>query len=211
MKTDDLVRLLAEDTRPPVNLDLTLVVAALCGTLAAAVVFFAMIGPRHDLAQAVETVRFLFKFAVTLSLVVAAGALLGPVVRPGINLGRRQAFLFTPVVLLLGSALVELAVTPSGLWMSKLVGQNALHCLTVIPFLSLFPAVPLFFAMRYGAPESPGFAGVVAALASVGIAATLYASNCFDDSPLFVAMWYPIAALVVAIGGYFAGRRFLQW
>jgi hypothetical protein len=95
--------------------------------------------------------------------------------------------------------------------MHKLVGQNALHCLTIIPILSLFPAVPLFLVMRQGAPENPGFAGVIAALASVGIAATLYASNCFDDSPLFVATWYPIATLIVAAAGYFAGKRFLRW
>jgi len=48
-------------------------------------------------------------------------------------------------------------------------------------------------------------------LASAGIAATLYASNCFDDSPLFVATWYPLAAALVATVGYFAGNRYLRW
>ncbi|WP_260691515.1 NrsF family protein [Rhizobium laguerreae] len=79
------------------------------------------------------------------------------------------------------------------------------------PVLSLAPAVFLFLVMRHGAPDHPGQAGAIAALASAGIAATLYASNCPDDSPLFVATWYPIAILIVAAAGYFAGRRFLRW
>jgi hypothetical protein len=113
--------------------------------------------------------------------------------------------------LLLGAVLVELYVTPSSDWTKKLIGHNAFHCMTIIPVLSLFPAVPLFLAMRHGAPESPGIAGAVAGLASAGIAATLYASNCFDDSPLFVATWYPLATALVATVGYFAGNRYLRW
>jgi hypothetical protein len=65
--------------------------------------------------------------------------------------------------------------------------------------------------MRNGAPESPGIAGAVAGLASAGIAATLYASNCFDDSPLFVAAWYPLAIMLVATIGFFSGHRWLHW
>jgi hypothetical protein len=65
--------------------------------------------------------------------------------------------------------------------------------------------------MRNGAPENPGIAGALAGLMSAGIAATLYASNCFDDSPLFVATWYPLATLLVAGVGFISGRRWLRW
>ena len=67
------------------------------------------------------------------------------------------------IVLLAAAAAVELVVTPSDLWPAKLVGHNALHCLTIIPALSLFPAFFLFLAMRNGAPENPGIAGAIAA------------------------------------------------
>jgi hypothetical protein len=211
LKTEDLFKLIAEDTRRPVNLRLTLLAAITSGALVAAAAFFSKIGFRHDIRQAVETLRFVFKFFVTLSLLATAAALLAPVIRPGRDPVYRRWFLLTPAVLLSGAVAVELVVTPSTLWVAKLVGKNALHCLTIIPILSLFPAVPLFFAMRQGAPENPGLAGIVAALASTGIAATLYASNCFDDSPLFVATWYPIATAVVAAAGYFAGKHFLRW
>jgi hypothetical protein len=69
----------------------------------------------------------------------------------------------------------------------------------------------LLIALRHGAPANPGLTGAVAALASVGIAATLYASNCPDDSPLFVVTWYPLATAIVTAAGYFLGKRVLRW
>ena len=41
--------------------------------------------------------------------------------------------------------------------------------------------------------------------------ATLYAFHCFDDSPLFVATWYSLAAIPVVAVGALAGYRFLRW
>ena len=50
-----------------------------------------------------------------------------------------------------------------------------------------------------------------AGVAAAGISATIYASNCTDDSPLFVVTWYPLATGIVALAGAWAGRRFLSW
>jgi hypothetical protein len=51
----------------------------------------------------------------------------------------------------------------------------------------------------------------MAGLAAGGIAATFYATNCADDSPLFVATWFSLATLIVAASGYLMGRRLLAW
>ena len=51
----------------------------------------------------------------------------------------------------------------------------------------------------------------LAGAASAGIAALLYSSHCPDDSPLFVATWYPLATLICISVGALAGRRFLAW
>ena len=95
--------------------------------------------------------------------------------------------------------------------MPHLVGHNARHCLTLIPLLSFGPLACLLAALHKGAPSSPGLAGAVAGLAASGIAATFYAANCTDDSALFVMTWYPIATLIVTIGGYLVGRNLLRW
>ena len=115
-------------------------------------------------------------------------------------------------MLLLGGAIVvELLVVPSDLWGIRLVGINAVHCLTLIPVLSIAPLMALIYAMRAGAPENPTVAGALAGAAAAGIAATIYATNCTDDSPLFVASWYPLATLIVVVAGALAGTRLLRW
>jgi hypothetical protein len=45
---------------------------------------------------------------------------------------------------------------------------------------------------------------------SAGLAATLYASHCTDDSPLFVATWYTIATALVTAIGALVGSRVLR-
>jgi hypothetical protein len=57
-----------------------------------------------------------------------------------------------------------------------------------------------------GTPRLPGPASLVPS----GIAATLYASST-DDSPLFVATWYPLAIRIVVLAVYVAGSRCLRW
>jgi len=67
------------------------------------------------------------------------------------------------------------------------------------------------FGLRQGAPARPAVAGAIAGLASAGLAATLYASHCTDDSPLFVATWYTIATALVTAIGALAGSKLLKF
>jgi hypothetical protein len=48
-------------------------------------------------------------------------------------------------------------------------------------------------------------------LLSSGLAATLYAAHCTDDSPLFVATWYTLATALVTVVGALAGRKVLTF
>jgi hypothetical protein len=84
-------------------------------------------------------------------------------------------------------------------------------CLASIPLLSMAPLAAMLVALRAGAPRSAGLAGAVTGLIAGGIGATLYATNCTDDSPLFVALWYPIAIALVALAGAVIGGRLLRW
>ena len=74
--------------------------------------------------------------------------------------------------------------------MTRLVGNNSGACMTAIPLLSLPLLAAALVGLRHGAPARPAVAGAIAGLLSAGLAATLYASHCTDDSPLFVATWY---------------------
>ena len=77
--------------------------------------------------------------------------------------------------------------------------------------VSLGPLAVLLFALKKGAPTQPSLAGAIAGLVAGGMAATFYAAHCTDDSPLFVATWYPLAVALLTIVGALAGRMFVRW
>jgi hypothetical protein len=95
--------------------------------------------------------------------------------------------------------------------MMRMMGKNAWNCLTSIPLMALPLLAAALVGLRHGAPARPAVAGALAGLLSAGLAATLYASHCTDDSPLFVATWYTIAAALVAGVGALAGPRVLRF
>ena len=210
MKTDDLIELLVKDL-VPWRFRSILAGAVAGGIIIAAILFFAAIGFRPDISEAVNSSRFLFKFVVTVSLSVTAIWVTLSVGRPGGSLGHRGLALAIAPALLACAAVVELLVLPESQWIPRLVGHNARFCLTLIPLLSIGPLACLLAALRAGAPSSPGIAGAVAGLAASGIAATFYTANCTDDSALFVITWYPIATLIVTTAGYLIGRKVLRW
>jgi hypothetical protein len=79
------------------------------------------------------------------------------------------------------------------------------------PLLALPLVAGALIGLRHGAPARPGIAGAIAGLLSAGLAATLYASHCTDDSPLFVAAWYTMATALVTAVGALAGAKLLRY
>lgn len=209
MKTDDLIKALAADTAAPLPLRRSWLLAGLAAVLLAAAVFFTAIGPRPDIADAASTVRFLLKPVLTLILAATAFATLATLARPGERRGR--AMLATAPALLAAAVFVELTVLPAGSWRANLVGTNALVCLTYIPLIGIGPLAAFLLVLRHGAPTRPALAGAVAGLLAGGVAATLYALHCTDDSPLFVATWYTTAIAGLAAIGALAAPRIARW
>lgn len=212
MKTNDLIAALAADVRtsrtPMARAWLFALAAAL---VVAAGVFFSTIGPRPDIAAAMETPRFVFKFVVTLTLAAGAFYVLDRLVSPGASTRSQWLALVLAPFLLAAAIGVELVLQPPGQWQLLATGRNSLVCLTYIPLIGLGPLAAIVLALRHAAPTRPGLAGVVAGLVAGGIAATFYAAHCTDDSPLFVAIWYSLAIAVLAVAGGIAGRLFARW
>jgi hypothetical protein len=211
MTTDDLIRALVADGYIGRKPRAVLLIALLPTTAFVAILFFTRIGFREDIDAALHTVRFLFKFAVIVPLaIVTLGALFrsaGPIAA----LGRWARLLPLPLLVLCAGVAAELLMIPPSDWMVRLVGSNAVNCMTLIPLLASGPLVIFITALKSGAPAYPGLSGAMAGLAASSLAAAFYATNCFDDSPLFVITWYPLAILAVVSAGYFAGLRYLRW
>lgn len=209
MRTDDLMRSLVADATPAPRLEPRLRIALVAGLALSAVLFAAILGPRSDLAAVATEPRFMFKFVVTLALAGTAIAVALRLVRPGMRAGV-PALLLAPG-LLAAAVLTELTVTPAASWGARLVGSNALVCLMSVPLLAAPVLVAVLTVLRRGAPLRPALTGAVAGLVAGGLGATLYASHCVDDSPLFVATWYSLAIALVVAAGALAGARLLRW
>jgi hypothetical protein len=212
MKTDELIAALAADAQSVERpIGRTLVLAVVGGAVGAAILFALVLGMRPDVATAVTTLRFDFKFVITLSLLASAFGLVWNLARPGaIPVGWLLALAAVPVLLAIGSVAEMLAVSPAD-WGQRLAGHNAFMCMILIPMLSAIPFAAALLALRQGAPSHPMLAGAVAGLVAAGIGATLYGTHCPDDSPFFVATWYVIAAGFMAMLGAAIGERFLRW
>jgi hypothetical protein len=77
--------------------------------------------------------------------------------------------------------------------------------------LAMAPLGFILLALRHGAPADGHLAGAMAGLAAGSIGALFYATNCTDDSPLFVATWYSIAIGIVVLIGTLIGHKVLRW
>jgi hypothetical protein len=212
MKTDQLITALAADaksTAMPIGRTLWLAFAG--GLVVAALIFFMDVGPRNDLSTALSSPRFLFKCLLTLSLLVSAMGLVWHLARPGaVPIAWVVALAAVPV-LLAGAAIAELIVVPASDWGELIFGMNWRICAVLIPMLSAAPLIALLLALRQGATSHPVLAGAAAGLLAAGIGATLYATHCQSDSPLFVAVWYVIATAMVTLVGAILGSRLLRW
>jgi hypothetical protein len=212
METDQLIRTLAADNAHrarPVGFVLALWLLAAVPVSVA--MLLAGLGVRPDVMTAMHNPFFDLKFLVTLALAVPALAISLHLSRPEASLRGRAWLLLIPAGLLLAGIASEMMLPQRLPMMTRLVGSNSRLCMTAIPLMSLPFLAAALIGLRHGAPTRPAVTGAIAGLLSAGLAATLYASHCTDDSPLFVATWYTIATAIVTAIGALAGSRVLRF
>jgi hypothetical protein len=212
MQTDRLIQTLAADNahhERPVGPALAM--ALLAAAPFSLAIFLIELGVRPDVMTAMRNPLFDLKFLVTLALAIPAIAISIHLSRPEVSLKGWAWLLLLPLGLL-GIGVAGEMMMPQRLpMMTRLVGSNSRVCMMAIPLLSLPLLAAALLALRQGAPARPAVAGAFAGLLSAGLAATLYASHCTDDSPLFVATWYTLAAALVTALGAWAGSRVLRF
>jgi hypothetical protein len=212
MDTDQLIRTLAADnshrSRP---VGFVLALALLAAAPVSILMFVSELGVRPDLMTAMHNPFFDLKFGVTLALASAAIIVALHLSRPEASLRGWVWLLVIPAGLLVAGISGEM-MTPQRLpMMTRLVGSNSRVCMTAVPLMALPLLAASLIGLRHGAPARPALSGAVAGLVSAGLAATLYASHCTDDSPLFVATWYTLATALVAAIGALVGSRVLRY
>ena len=212
MRTSEFIAALTADPIPaPIRLGRRVSVALAIGFAGSVTLYWLMLGPRPDVAAASETMRFWMKFVDSFAFALPSLLLTLRLARPDAKPRALALWLIAPFILLAAGVIAELLLVPQSAWMSRLMGANAMHCTVTIPMLAAPVLAALIVALRAGAPLHPGLTGAMAGVAAAGVGALVYASSCPDDSPLFVATWYPLATLICVGVGALAGRRFLAW
>lgn len=212
MDTDELIDALVADTRrAAAPLSIVWWRAAGCAIVLAAAVFFATVGPRPDIAAVAAAPLFVFKLVVTITLAASSFGVVRVLSRPGDTLSKAARYLTAVPALLVTGVVIELFLSPADTWLVKIVGTNNIASLSYIALIGVGPLAIFLLALRQAAPTRPRFAGAVAGLLSGGIASTLYAFRCTDDSLLFVATWYPLAIGGLALVGAVSADRFARW
>jgi hypothetical protein len=212
MKTDDLINAIAEDAGASLpSVGMRIAVALAIGGAVAMGLFTYVLGVRPDIASALQTWRFDAKLATTLLCFLGALWAAVRLARPDTDQRLAFAAALLPLLALAFAIAWEVVASEAATWSARAIGGNSRLCVASILAMSIAPLVALLVALRAGAPRSPGLAGAAAGLLAGGLAATLYAIHCPDDSPLFVALWYVPVVLLIALGGGVIGRRALQW
>jgi hypothetical protein len=212
METDQLIRTLAADnTEPARPVGFVLALALVAAAPVSVLMFVATLGVRPDVMTAMHNPFFDLKFAVTLALAISAIVLSLHMSRPEALLRGWALLLLVPAGILAAGIGGEMMMPQRLPMMTRLVGNNSRACMTAIPLMSLPLLAGALYGLRHGAPTHPAVAGAVAGMVSAGLAATLYASHCTDDSPLFVMTWYGIATALVAAIGALVGSKVLRF
>ena len=211
MKTEQLVTsLVADRARSTAPLGRSVSLAVATGALVSLLIFALEFGPRVDLAEAFATWRFDLKLVLVLAALMAASGACVAMAQP-VATGRWRWGVLSVAAIAAAALGAELVVLPARTWQASLVGSNALMCLIAIPLFALAPLAALLLVLRRTAPASPALAGAAAGALAAAAAAAIYAFHCFDDSPLFVLTWYPLAAIPVIVSGALFGHRLLRW
>jgi len=163
-------------------------------------------GIRPNLPAVLVGAPFLFKLATMLLLAVGGLALVGHAGEPGT--GRSAWMMLIPGFLVLA---VGLTVDSSGFPLLGRHGGAAPSCVGAIVLLSL-PALAVGLGvLKRGVPVHPLRAGLAAGFLAGTIGGAAYAFVCTNDGALFVAAWYGLSVLLVALFGAVIGARILAW
>jgi hypothetical protein len=211
MKTEALIRAIAQDARIEQPIMAGLLVSLPLALACAVGAVWATLGFREDLLLSLVTPLAAMRYVLAAALGLIGLRLALLLARPeGRDLAR-----FWPLATVLAVALglvawAYLATPPDGRQMA-LVGKTMTTCLVAIPVLSILPVAAILLSLRKGATTAPKLAGFVAGIAGGGLAAMVYATHCIEDSPLFYVTWYGIAICIVATASTLVGARVLRW
>jgi hypothetical protein len=179
--------------------------AALVAALLAieTLLFVILFDMRPDMPAIMMTPGFWWKSGslAVVATVAAAAALvsLDPATTVPARVSRLWSIMAGVVVVVLVSGWLRDAVSPSDAsLLARLDWREGVDCLKNVALLALPPVVLFGMLMRRGAPVQPRHSAAAGGIAAGAGAAFIFAFHCPHDDPLYIAVWYGGAVLIVA-------------
>lgn len=213
MKTDDLVKLLANGLEPtPRGVPRRrLLLALACSLPVAAVAMWLLLGVQPGLATLGAMPMFWMKVGLPLALIGATGLALARLGRPGAALGATPALMALPLVLVWALAAWVLVRAGPETRAALVLGDTWSWCPWLIAGLSLPTFVAALWALRGLAPTRLRLTGAAAGLFAGATGAAVYALHCPELAAPFIGTWYVLGMLLPTLLGAALGPRVLHW
>jgi hypothetical protein len=211
MRTDELIKTLAADSRPVTRPTPRVVVAMAVGGAVALIGLIVALGsPIEPIAER-GIARTVGKMSYPLAVGVLALAAALAAGRPSMRFERRAALLALPVLAVAVAAAVDLANAPVVAWYRMLFGSTTVRCFAAVTLGSIPAFAALAWAFRVLAPTRLPAAGFLIGLAAGGVSAAAYALYCREGSTAFLLATYTPAMLIPALAGGLLGASLLRW
>ncbi|MBP0596763.1 DUF1109 domain-containing protein [Herbaspirillum sp. LeCh32-8] len=213
MKTLELVEMLAAGSDHRDTGHGARMAMALAGGLAgSALLLAAVYGVRSDMPELLQSPLFWLKISFPLAVLLAALAAAARLAHPGMRVGRGPlaALLLPPVALWLAGA-GWLALAPSSLRLTLLLGSTWEACSLNVALLSLPTLAAMFWFLRGLAPTRLATAGAAAGLVAGAQGVLVYSLYCVEMAPPFWGVWYVLGVAAPTALGALAGPLLLRW
>ena len=181
------------------------------GFLGAALLMAVLLGPRPDLALAVQLPMFWVKLVFVAC--IAAGSLAAALrlSRPGWTLDWVPRALAAPILLIWLLSAVVLVPADATQRAALFFGDTWDVCPFLITTLSVPGFVAAMWAMKGLAPTRLRLAGAAAGLLAGAVGALVYSVHCPEMGAPFIGVWYLLGMLIPAAVGALLGPRLLRW
>lgn len=211
-KTDDLIQSLSADLPKvaPRAVARRVALGLSLGGAASAVLMLAWLHPRPDLAQAIMTPMFWMKFGYAAATGLILAGVLTRLAKPAARPGVLATVAVAPFAVVALMAVGRFVQTPPEAQHALLMGHSSMLC----PWRILAIGAPMLagaiWAVRGLAPTRLMLAGLVAGGCAGGLGAAIYAIACNETSAPFLAIWYTLGMMALAVTGGLASRL-MRW
>jgi hypothetical protein len=213
MENNSLIEKLVADLRPtqPRNVRTDVLLVGLAGLLELAL-YLGAGAARPDMTTAATQLSFWWKLS-SLAIIAVVGAVTAvrsfdPTVPPGASL--RWLAVLAGISLVVGWAL-DAAGGSSQPLLARLMWHDGVACMFNVAALSAPVVAILSVLMRKGAPIDRRASALIVGAAGAAWGAFVYAFHCNHDDPLYIAVWYGGAVVVIALLAGLLLSRLIRW